>query len=318
MTLPPFFHRLLFFLFFSLCFFPFVDPPIALLFGFSFGFLFGNPFPDHQARFAKYFLQCSVVGLGFGINLHEALQVGKDGFFLTLFSITATLTVGFIVGKFLRINSRISTLISGGTAICGGSAIATLAPIIGAKNEDISVSLACIFVLNACALLIFPSIGHWVHLSETQFGWWAAIAIHDTSSVVGAAQKYGPEALRIATTVKIERTLWIIPIAVFISSLNLTATTTSKKQKILSSIKLPYFILGFILAILLTYYLPSIQTVAGSIVGLAKKMLNVSLFLIASGINSQMIKKVGIKPLIQSILLWIFISILSLWIIIHI
>jgi uncharacterized integral membrane protein (TIGR00698 family) len=286
-----------------------VEPPLALILGFVVSFFIGHPYLKHNSVAAKYLLQFSVVGLGFGMNLTEAIKVGKEGLIFTVASIFFTLIVGLIIGRYLKINKSTSTLISGGTAICGGSAIAALAPVINAKDEDISVAMACIFILNALALLIFPVIGHQLNMSQDQFGLWSAIAIHDTSSVIGSAQKYGEEALKIATTVKLERALWIIPVSILLSVLN----NGSVKK-----IKIPYFILGFIGAILLAYYFPQIKPFGEVMVFTAKKALNITLFLIASGLSISSIKKVGVKPLVQGVLLWIFISVGSLLVIMEV
>jgi uncharacterized integral membrane protein (TIGR00698 family) len=302
-------QKILFFVLLIFCVTPFVEPPLALILGFVVSFFIGHPYLKHNSVAAKYLLQFSVVGLGFGMNLTEAIKVGKEGLIFTVASIFFTLIVGLIIGRYLKINKSTSTLISGGTAICGGSAIAALAPVINAKDEDISVAMACIFILNALALLIFPVIGHQLNMSQDQFGLWSAIAIHDTSSVIGSAQKYGEEALKIATTVKLERALWIIPVSILLSVLN----NGSVKK-----IKIPYFILGFIGAILLAYYFPQIKPFGEVMVFTAKKALNITLFLIASGLSISSIKKVGVKPLVQGVLLWIFISVGSLLVIMEV
>ncbi|OPC04074.1 hypothetical protein BAS09_08325 [Elizabethkingia ursingii] len=302
-------QKILFFVLLIFCVTPFVEPPLALILGFVVSFFIGHPYIKHNSVAAKYLLQFSVVGLGFGMNLTEAIKVGKEGLIFTVASIFFTLIVGLIIGRYLKINKSTSTLISGGTAICGGSAIAALAPVINAKDEDISVAMACIFILNALALLIFPLIGHQLNMSQDQFGLWSAIAIHDTSSVIGSAQKYGEEALKIATTVKLERALWIIPVSILLSVLN----NGSVKK-----IKIPYFILGFIGAILLAYYFPQIKPFGEVMVFTAKKALNITLFLIASGLSISSIKKVGVKPLVQGVLLWIFISVGSLLVIMEV
>jgi uncharacterized integral membrane protein (TIGR00698 family) len=302
-------QKILFFVLLIFCVTPFVEPPLALILGFVVSFFIGHPYIKHNSVAAKYLLQFSVVGLGFGMNLTEAIKVGKEGLIFTVASIFFTLIVGLIIGRYLKINKSTSTLISGGTAICGGSAIAALAPVINAKDEDISVAMACIFILNALALLIFPVIGHQLNMSQDQFGLWSAIAIHDTSSVIGSAQKYGEEALKIATTVKLERALWIIPVSILLSVLN----NGSVKK-----IKIPYFILGFIGAILLAYYFPQIKPFGEVMVFTAKKALNITLFLIASGLSISSIKKVGVKPLVQGVLLWIFISVGSLLVIMEV
>lgn len=301
-------QKIAFFALLIICVTPYIEPPLALILGFVVSFFIGHPYMKHNSVAAKYLLQFSVVGLGFGMNLTEAIQVGKEGLIFTVASIFFTLIVGLIIGRYLKINRSTSTLISGGTAICGGSAIAALAPVINAKDEDISVAMACIFILNALALLIFPVIGHQLSMSQNQFGLWSAIAIHDTSSVIGSAQKYGEEALKIATTVKLERALWIIPVSILLSFLNKNAV---------KKIKIPYFILGFIGAILLVYYFPQIKPFGEVMVFIAKKALNVTLFLIASGLSMTAIKKVGVKPLLQGVLLWIFISVGSLLVILE-
>lgn len=302
-------QKILFFVLLIFCVTPFVEPPLALILGFVVSFFVGHPYIKHNSVAAKYLLQFSVVGLGFGMNLTEAIKVGKEGLIFTVASIFFTLIVGLIIGRYLKINKSTSTLISGGTAICGGSAIAALAPVINAKDEDISVAMACIFILNALALLIFPVIGHQLNMSQDQFGLWSAIAIHDTSSVIGSAQKYGEEALKIATTVKLERALWIIPVSILLSVLN---------KGSVKKIKIPYFILGFIGAILLAYYFPQIKPFGEIMVFTAKKALNITLFLIASGLSMSSIKKVGVKPLVQGVLLWVFISVGSLLVIMEV
>ncbi|WP_087093165.1 YeiH family protein [Elizabethkingia anophelis] len=302
-------QKILFFVLLIFCVTPFVEPPLALILGFVVSFFIGHPYIKHNSVAAKFLLQFSVVGLGFGMNLTEAIKVGKEGLIFTVASIFFTLIVGLIIGRYLKINKSTSTLISGGTAICGGSAIAALAPVINAKDEDISVAMACIFILNALALLIFPVIGHQLNMSQDQFGLWSAIAIHDTSSVIGSAQKYGEEALKIATTVKLERALWIIPVSILLSVLN---------KGSVKKVKIPYFILGFIGAILLAYYFPQIRPFGEIMVFTAKKALNITLFLIASGLSISSIKKVGVKPLVQGVLLWIFISVGSLLVIMEV
>lgn len=289
-----------------LCFFPFVDPSIALLAGFICTLIFGNPFLKQTSRAVSLLLQFSIVGLGFGMNIYDAAEVGKTGLSLTIASILITLGVGLLLGKLFRIGKKTNLLISVGTAICGGSAIAAIAPIIKSKEEETSISLACIFLLNAVALFLFPYIGTLLALTQEQFGLWAAIAIHDTSSVVGAAQKYGEEALQIATTVKLERALWIIPIS-FITAI----CFKNDGQKI----KVPYFIFLFVLAMLINSFVPQISPISPHIVFLAKKGLTVTLFLIGAGLTLSSIKKVGIKPLLQGIILWVFISASSLLII---
>ena len=285
----------------ALCFFPIVSPPIALFLGIIFVNIFGQVF--NADKIIKIVLQVSIVGLGFGINLKQALQAGSEGFLFTVFSITLIVVLGIFLGYIFRIDKIITQLISFGTAICGGSAIAAIAPILKADGKQTSVSLGIIFLLNALALFIFPEIGQYFHLSQNQFGIWSAIAIHDTSSVVGAASKYGHEALQTATTVKLARALWIIPISFVLSFLNKSG----------GKIKIPYFIGFFVLAILVNSYFPAIKEVTDYVVDFSKSSLKVALFLIGTGLSFQNLKNIGIKPLLLGIILWVVISVISLF-----
>lgn len=285
----------------ALCFSPVVSPPIALFLGIIFVNIFGQVF--NADKIIKIVLQVSIVGLGFGINLKQALQAGSEGFLFTVFSITLIVVLGIVLGYIFRIDKIITQLISFGTAICGGSAIAAIAPILKADGKQTSVSLGIIFLLNALALFIFPEIGQYFHLSQNQFGIWSAIAIHDTSSVVGAASKYGHEALQTATTVKLARALWIIPISFVLSFLNKSG----------GKIKIPYFIGFFVLAILVNSYFPAIKEVTNYVVDFSKSSLKVALFLIGTGLSFQNLKNIGIKPLFLGIILWIVISVISLF-----
>ena len=285
----------------ALCFFPVVSPPIALFLGIIFVNIFGQVF--NADKIIKIVLQVSIVGLGFGINLKQALQAGSEGFLFTVFSITLIVVLGIVLGYIFRIDKIITQLISFGTAICGGSAIAAIAPILKADGKQTSVSLGIIFLLNALALFIFPEIGQYFHLSQNQFGIWSAIAIHDTSSVVGAASKYGHEALQTATTVKLARALWIIPISFMLSFLNKSG----------GKVKIPYFIGFFILAILVNSYFPVIKEVTDYVVDFSKSSLKVALFLIGTGLSFQNLKNIGIKPLLLGIILWVVISVISLF-----
>ena len=285
----------------ALCFFPVVSPPIALFLGIIFVNIFGQVF--NADKIIKIVLQVSIVGLGFGINLKQALQAGSEGFLFTVFSITLIVVLGIVLGYIFRIDKIITQLISFGTAICGGSAIAAIAPILKADGKQTSVSLGIIFLLNALALFIFPEIGQYFNLSQYQFGIWSAIAIHDTSSVVGAASKYGHEALQTATTVKLARALWIIPISFVLSFLNKSG----------GKIKIPYFIGFFVLAILVNSYFPAIKEVTNYVVDFSKSSLKVALFLIGTGLSFQNLKNIGIKPLLLGIILWVVISVISLF-----
>lgn len=286
----------------------FVSPPIALVLGLIVANLFGHPFLEWNHKATSYLLQFSVVGLGFGMNVHSAVSVGKEGFLFTVVSIISTLILGAFLGKWFKTEKKTSHLISCGTAICGGSAIAAIAPIIKTNEKQTSVALGVIFILNSVALFLFPAVGHWLDLSQNEFGLWCAIAIHDTSSVVGAASKYGPESLKIATTVKLARALWIIPIAL------ITAFVFKNKS---GKIKVPYFIGLFILAMIVNTYLPEMEIIGLHLVSVAKTGLTVTLFLIGAGLNSTILKSVGFKPLAQGFLLWTFIATATLLSIIY-
>lgn len=290
-----------------LCFFPIISPPIALLFGLIIAQFIGHPYLYLNNKVVQNLLKFSVVGLGFGMNASSALKAGKEGFLFTVFSIILTFVLGYFVSKLLKIEKKTSFLISGGTAICGGSAIAAISPAIKAEEKQISVALGTIFILNSIALFVFPFVGHLVNLDASQFGLWCAIAIHDTSSVVGAASKFGAEALEVATTVKLARALWIIPISL------LSIVLFKSKE---SKVNIPYFIGFFILAMLANSYIPIVNEYSSYVTTVAKIGLTVTLFLIGSGLSMKVISSVGFKPLLLGIILWICISVTSLWIII--
>ena len=281
----------------------FVSPPIALFAGLALALTIGAPFSTFNKNVSKYLLQISVVGLGFGMNLLDSVKTGSDGMFFTMFSVVSVLFLGIMVGKWLGIAKVPSYLIASGTAICGGSAIAAVGPIAKADECEMSVSLATIFVLNAIALFVFPLLGHWFHLSQHQFGLWAAIAIHDTSSVVGAGATFGEEALKVATTVKLTRALWIIPVSVFTS-----IYFKSKGDKVF----IPWFILLFILAMVMNTYVNIPKTLTHGIVVVSRQCLTITLFFIGAGLSRATLKSVGMKPLILGLTLWIFIAIISL------
>lgn len=300
------FRKLLFLLLGLLCLTPLVNPPMALLMGLGMALLIGHPFLQYNHKATKILLQVSVVGLGFGMNVTSALKAGSEGIIFTIVSIIGTLIIGVGMGKLLKIDPKTSYLIAAGTAICGGSAIAAISPVIKAGEKQISVALGIIFILNSIALILFPPLGHFFNLSQSQFGLWCAIAIHDTSSVVGAASKYGPQALEIATTVKLARALWIIPVA-FLS----TVIFKNKDAKI----KIPWFIGLFVLAMILNTYLPVVQQSSHYLTAIAKVGLTLTLFLIGSGLNKKVLQSVGLKPLLQGVVLWLIISIASLWVI---
>ncbi|WP_162427299.1 YeiH family protein [Pontibacter pudoricolor] len=283
----------------AILFTTFISAPLALFVGLILGLLIGNPWQKYTAVASKYALQLAVVGLGFGINLHQVSATGLSGIIYTAISLTITLGLAYILGKIFGIQAKLSHLIGVGTAICGGSAIAAVAPTIKAEPEEISVSLAIVFILNALALFVFPTVGEWFALTENQFGVWAAIAIHDTSSVVGAASKYGPKALEIATTLKLTRALWIIPMVLVSAFL---FKSTEKK------LNLPLFIPLFLLASVLYTFVPIVAATAPTIVLLAKKFLLLSLFFIGINLNLKTLKSISAKPFLQGLILWLLVA----------
>jgi uncharacterized integral membrane protein (TIGR00698 family) len=281
----------------------YISPPIALTVGIIFGLSVSHPLPADSKDLSRFLLQASVVALGFGMNLHEVIKAGKSGFVYTALGISFALVVGLSLGKFLQVRGNASYLITTGTAICGGSAIAAIAPIIQADEQETAVSLATVFILNSVALIAFPLIGAAQHLSQTQFGLWAALAIHDTSSVVGAASKYGAQALIVGTTVKLARALWIVPLAL--------GTAAVKRSK--SKVQLPWFILLFCLAAVINTYVASASFFSTTFFTLGRYGLTATLFLIGSSISRASLKKVGWRPLAQGIALWIIVAITSLY-----
>jgi uncharacterized integral membrane protein (TIGR00698 family) len=285
----------------------FVSPPVALTLGLAFGLFFRHPYQTQSRDISKFLLQASVVGLGFGMDLHEVLRAGRNGFVYTLLSISFAMLTGMALGALFKVEKTSAFLISTGTAICGGSAIAAVGPVCDASDEQMAVSLATIFLLNSLALLLFPAIGAGLGLNQTQFGLWAALAIHDTSSVVGAAAKYGAVALAVGTTVKLARALWIVPITV--------ATAVIRGAK--ASIQWPWFIGLFCLAAVCNTYIAPRNPAYNLLTQLAKIGLTATLFLIGSGISTDTLKKVGPRPLLQGVALWAIISTASLWLIVR-
>ena len=279
-----------------------VSPPLALLGGLIYGFTLTHPFHVESKHLSKFLLQASVVALGFGMNLHQVLHVGRSGFAYTAISITVAMLLGLAIGYFLHVGKKSAFLISAGTAICGGSAIAAVAPIADANEEEMAVSLGTVFVLNSVALFLFPFLGYLFHMTQEQFGLWSALAIHDTSSVVGAAAKYGATALTIATTVKLARALWIVPLSF------ITAATLKSKARI----QWPWFILFFCLAALLNTLLPAWSPAFGALNHLGKIGLTVTLFLIGTGLNKKTLQQVGFRPLLQGLALWIIVGSVTL------
>jgi uncharacterized integral membrane protein (TIGR00698 family) len=294
--------KYLYFIVAILCFFPFVSAPMALFCGIVFSLLkIEKPF-----QFKKYsspLLQYSVVLMGFGMNLQQVIEVSSKGIVLTACSVLLVFLLGVLLGKIFKVDKNTSFLISSGTAICGGSAIAAVSPIVGAKDSQISFSLTVVFVLNAIALFIFPYIGEYFNMSQEDFGYWSAIAIHDTSSVVGASASYGKEALQVATTVKLARTLWIIPLSFLVMFLN------RKENQGKGKIKIPWFILYFIIAILIAGFIPVLQPAYSVLSYIGKRGMVLALFMIGNGFNLSELKKVGIKPFILGLVLWVIISV---------
>ena len=290
---------------------PCVASWMALMAGIAYAFIFGGPaFPKFAKKTQKYLLQGCVVGLGFGMNLQAAIASGKDGMMFTIISVAAVMILGFIVGKILKVDTKTSYLVSSGTAICGGSAIAAVAPVVDADDKQMSVSLGTIFVLNALALLIFPPLGHYFGLSNQQFGEWAAIAIHDTSSVVGAAAAYSDESLQVAAMVKCTRALWILPLAL-VTMLFFRKNSGKGKLDVI-----PWFIFLFAIAMVInTYLFPAIgvpSAVGTTIVTIAKRGFAITLFLIGTGLSKAALQKCGAKPFIQGVILWAAIGVGSL------
>lgn len=295
--------KVIFIIILLLCLLGVLNSPLALLSGFIVTILFGNPFLKQSQKGIQYLLKIAVVGLGFGMSLIETLETSLEGLSLTTLSIFLTVALGLLVGKYMQLDKKLSHLITSGTTICGGSAIAAVAPIIKAEPKTISIALGIVFFLNSVALFIFPSLGHYFNLSQSDFGLWCAVAIHDTSSVVGAALQYGEEALLVATTVKLSRTLWIIPLSIF--SMFLFKNNTDK-------IKIPWFILGFIAAIISNSYNLIPNDWSNNIVFASKRLLILTLFLVGTTLSIKQLKETGLKPFLFAVILWVFISSFSL------
>lgn len=295
-----------------------ISPPVALAAGICFGLLFVHPMPAESSRLAKAALQLSVIALGFGMNLTEVVKVGRSGFLYTAVSITTSLALGLLLGKALRVKNNTSFLIAAGTAICGGSAIAAVAPILNAAEDEISVAMATVFVLNAVALFAFPLIGAALHLTEAQFGLWAALAIHDTSSVVGASAKYGSQALEIGTTIKLARAMWIIPVSLAVTMYlrgNCRGSNDHKESKY--SMRMPWFIFWFCIASLLRTYAPQLTPTYNKLAGLGRTGLTATLFVIGTGLSRRTLQQVGFRPFVQGVVLWLIVASVSAWCIFH-
>lgn len=280
-----------------------VSPPLALFAGIAFAWLMKPVFPGFTKKAQKFLLQASVVGLGFGMNVEEALASGKDGMIFTVVSVVAVMLLGWLAGRLLKVEKKTSYLISAGTAICGGSAIAAVAPVVEADEHSMSVSLGTVFLLNAVALFVFPPLGHLLSLDQVQFGEWAAIAIHDTSSVVGAGAAYGDKALEVAAMIKCTRALWILPLA-FVSML----VWRRKGAKV----AVPWFILLFALAMVVNTYCGLPQAFGEGVVVAAKRGFALTLFLIGTALGPKAFKACGMRPLVQGVVLWAAIAAMSL------
>ena len=287
---------------------PVITAPLALLLGLVFAFVFKNPCPKFNKKTSKYLLQVAVVCLGFNMNLQESLKSGSEGMLFTVVSVVGVMALGVLVGYWLNINRKTAYLISSGTAICGGSAIAAVGPVVKANENEMAVSLGVIFILNSVALFIFPPLGHLLAMTQQQFGTWAAIAIHDTSSVVGAGEAYGEEALQLATLIKLTRALWIIPLA-FVTMFIFRDKT--------AKISIPWFIFIFVLAMVVNTYVPLPEWFVSAMVWIAKRGMVVTLFLIGASLSLASIKSVGIRPLLQAVVLWVVISVASLFVVLE-
>ncbi len=287
---------------------PVISAPVALLCGLIFAFIFPNPYPKFNKKTSKYLLQVAVVCLGFNMNLQQSLKSGSVGMLFTVVSVVGVMALGVLLGYYMHINRKTAYLISSGTAICGGSAIAAVGPVVKADENEMAVSLGVIFILNSIALFIFPPLGHMLDMTPQQFGTWAAIAIHDTSSVVGAGEVYGEEALQVATLIKLTRALWIIPLAL------VTMFIFRDKS---SKISIPWFIFLFVIAMVVNTYVALPDWFVSSMVWIAKRGMVVTLFLIGASLSLESIKNVGIKPLLQAVALWIVISISSLFVVLE-
>jgi uncharacterized integral membrane protein (TIGR00698 family) len=300
--------KVLFFLLLIFAASPWASPPIALLCGLIFAFIANHPYAQQSRKLTTYLLQASVVGLGFGMNLQQVIRAGRSGFLYTALGITFAMVCGWALGRLIHVAPRHAFLISTGTAICGGSAIAAVGPVAHATDDEMSVSLGTVFILNSVALLIFPIIGSRLHLTQNQFGLWAALAIHDTSSVVGASAKYGAVALAIGTTVKLARALWIVPMTLG------TAAYVRRKSKSVEHVDIqwPWFILFFCLAAVANTYFTRGAAAYHAINYLAKLGLDATLFLIGASLAPASLKRVGVRPLLHGIILWLIVGSLSL------
>lgn len=285
-----------------------ISAPIALLCGLVYAFVFENPYPKFNKKCSKYLLQVAVVCLGFNMNLQESIKSGADGMLFTVVSVVGVMAMGVMFGYWMHLNRKTAYLISSGTAICGGSAIAAVGPVLKADTDEMAVSLGVIFILNSIALFIFPPLGHMLDMTQTQFGTWAAIAIHDTSSVVGAGETFGEQALQTATLIKLTRALWIIPLA-FVTMFIFRDKT--------GKVSIPWFIFLFVLAMVINTYVSLPQAFVDIMVWVARRGMVVTLFMIGASLTVKMMKSVGVRPLLLAVLLWIVISVSSLFVVLR-
>lgn len=288
-----------------LCLLPFISGAVALMAGVMIALLLGNPYAAITRKLSPKGMAIGIIGLGAGMNLAVIGAVGAQGLVYTLCGIALAFAAGTLLGRVFKVGRDISVLLCAGTAICGGSAIAALAPVIRAKDHEISIALSTVFILNALALVIFPPIGHALDLTEHQFGLWSALAIHDTSSVVGATLQYGPQAVETGTTVKLSRALWIIPMAFAIGIIRArqdrkSGTTPDAAGKA----KRPWFILWFLVAAALVTFFPVLQPAGDMASLIAKRVLIATLFLIGAGLTREALRHVGFAPLMQGVCLW--------------
>lgn len=310
LSAPDWARKGIFFLLSALCFTPWAQPPFALAAGLLFAVSLGNPYPKESKKYSGPLLRFAVVLLGFSMDLGVVLRAGAQGFMFAAATITTTLLLGWAVGRLLKIHKYTSSLISSGTAICGGSAIAAVGSVVRAPDAEMSVALGTVFILNAVALFLFPVIGHALALTQSQFGTWAGVAIHDISSVVGAAKQYGLTALETATAVKLSRALWIIPLALGAAVIYHRSGDHEEGAK--PKLQIPWFIGLFLLASLIRSNVHFVAKMEPYIKYAAGAGLGLTLFLIGAGLSLDAIKKVGWRPMAQGVFLWAFISVVSL------
>jgi uncharacterized integral membrane protein (TIGR00698 family) len=306
--MSPAVSRTLFLIAAAVMLLPWLTAPVGLALGAVFGLVLGNPFPIETARVSGQLLKVCVVGLGFGLSISEVLATGATGLWLTGIGVLLILGTGLLLARAFSVEKDAGTLVASGTAICGGSAIAAVAPVIRARPEAISTAMACVFVLNAVALYVFPATGRWLDLSEHQFAVWAAIAIHDTSSVVGAASAFGPQALAEATVLKLARALWILPLVLILAF----TMTKSESGSRLAGFKPPLFIGLFVLAALARTLLPDAEPLFDHLKAAARQGLVLVLFLIGAGLSRELLTRVGWRPFAQGLMLWSATSVVSL------